>query len=107
MKLKEGIAFNYIGEETIIINPEKDVIFCLNDKGTKLWKILIDDNTDNIPKDFLDTLSYFGIFENEVKEVKNIDIYVKWTEKFSPVTFGRSCGLLPAQGGPCLGYPYQ
>ncbi len=106
MNLKEGIAYNFIDGETIIINPEIDLIICLNEEGTKFWKKLIEGSND-ISEDFMGLLSSFKLIEGKYSENLNSEKYVKWTEKFSPVTFGRSCGLLPAQGGPCLGYPFQ
>ncbi len=108
IEIKKGIAYNFIDEEVVIINPQDDKIICLTKEGSIIWKNLIDGK--EVPEDFVNFLSNYRLIETTLttqKEISEKAKYLKWEEKFSPVTFGRSCGLLPAQGGPCLGYPFQ
>ena len=111
-KIKKGISWQAMGCEGVILNPFSELLIGLTENGWSVWQSIADaiymGSENEEEQKFLSYLETMGFFEEceDKKEIQEPEKFVKWTECYKPLAFTRSCGLHPAEGGPCLGYPH-
>lgn len=70
-KIIEDVIWKVIDDETVILNPEKDEYYTLNNTGTAVWGLI--DKGKDLEKLVGELLKQYNASENELKaDVKKI-----------------------------------